>query len=266
MGLISDILGGGGSGPVAPAYTPFSTATEAGSVNVEDGNITTTLAPQYRDIVNMLVGAFGGVQPSLSPEALALGRGATGAGAGFLSGLSSFDPTTAAKEQFDIMESILEPGRQRSREELEAKLLRQGRLGSTGGGIESESLETAIEQSRRAGLLDAMRQSQAVQKQQAELATSLGAFGGTVEDTQLQRLLQSLGTATALEALPIELGQLGALYSGQKSAHDINAANINAQNQQGAFGDLLGGLLTGAGTAFAGPAGTAFANWAFNKN
>lgn len=258
MGGISSLLGGGGID--VPAYEAYSTRSGFGDVAVKDNLITTTLAPEYQDIVNRLRGAFQ-ASPSYSEDVLGAGRTATGAGAGFLESLGSYDPFAAAETQFQRMEEILAPGRERDRSALEARLLRQGRLGSTGGGRQQEALETAIEQSRRAGLVEALTQAQGIQRQKAELGTALGAFGAGIEDQQLQRMLESLGAATAVEALPLEAGKLGATLSRQRSAHQLGKAELEAANQGAGWGDLLGGALTGAATAFAGPLGGAAADY-----
>jgi len=245
------ILGGGAT---MPEYKPYSTESGVGSVAVKGDQITATLDPRYRALVDQLTGGFQ-VTPSLSQEQLGLGRQATEAGAGFLKQLGSFDPFAAAETQFGRMEEILSAGRARDRSSLEGKLLRQGRLGSTGGGVEQEALEGAIEQSRRQGLVEALGQAQGIQAQQAQLGTQLGAFGGTIEQQQLQRMLESLGSAMSVEQLPIMAGQLGATLSGQRSQHQQAKAEFDAANAGAGWGDILAGGLTAAGTAFGGPLG-----------
>lgn len=239
MGLISDVLGGGGG---APAYRPYSTTSGVGDVNVSGNTVDISLDPRYQAIVDSLIGGFAdSVQPGLSAEQLALGAGATRAGAGFMSALQETDPFALAEQQFGRMEAILEPGRNRTRQASEARLLQQGRLDSTGGARTTAALEEGIEQSRRANLVEAFGQAQGVQRQQADLATGLGAFGGGIEDQQLQRLLQSLGSATAVEALPAEMANVAANLSGQRSAHELQAAQMKG----GGLADLLRGGISG---------------------
>lgn len=246
MGAFSKLFGGGSS---APAYTPYSTSSGLGAVNIEGNQITGSVAGPYAELIRQLQGGFGGVQPSLSPEQLALGAGATEAGAGFLGALKAYDPFAATEEQFSRLEAILEPGRQRQRTSLQENLLRTGRLGSTGGGVSEQSLESAIEESRRANLAGAFESAMGAQSQLANLGTGLGAFGGSVEDQQFQRMLQGLGTATSLEAMPFELSQLGTSLSGQRSQHELERAK-----QQGS-GDFLGGLASSALAAYTGGLG-----------
>jgi hypothetical protein len=263
MGMLDSLFGGGGGSAPPPEFVPYGTETSMGSVNIGPDNIVrTSLDPRYRAIANQLIGAFGGASPSYSPETLALGQQATRTGAGFLDSLGSFDPFAAAEEQFNRMEAVLEKSRGRDRTALQEKLLRQGRLGSSGGGIEQEGLESAIEQSRRANLVDAFGQAQNVQRQKAELANTFGAFGAGVEDTQLQRLLNSLGQGIAVESLPLAFGDLGYKYTGARSSHDTNAYASQQQDSGGSmFGSLLGGIVGSA----AGPIGKAAGQYVGGK-
>lgn len=253
MGAFSKLFGGGGS---APAYTPYSTTSGLGDINVSGNRITGKVSGPYAELISRLQGGFTGINPSLSPEAMALGSSATQAGAGFLNQLQTYDPFAATEEQFNRMEAILEPGRARSREALEGKLLRQGRLGSTGGSLSEQGLEAAIEESRRANLAGAFGEAMNAQRQLADLGTGVGAFGTDIENTQLQRMLQGLGTATSLEAMPFELAQLAATLSGQRSSHQLNAAQLN-QNS-GGFGNILSGALSSGLSAYTGGLGKKF--------
>ncbi len=70
-----------------------------------------------------------------------------------------FDTAAFGQDTQDIfsqMEDLMNPYRERDRENLEARLYRQGRLGSKGGAFDQQSLENAIEESRSRNLLSAM--------------------------------------------------------------------------------------------------------------
>lgn len=253
MGLVSDVLGGG-DGFSAPKFKPYSGSSGFGDIDITGQRAEVSLDPKYQAIVNQLLQGIGGLSPSLSSEQLAFGEDATRTGAGFLSALESTDPFDVAEKQFERMEAILEPGRERARTRTTEQLLAQGRLGSRSHGVtpEQESLESAIEQSRRAGLAEAFGQAQGVQRQQADIAQGMGAFGLSTEQAQLQRMLESLGSATAVEALPLELGNYLANLTGQRSAHEMRGAELEAANQGGGFGDLLGGALSAGLEAYTG--------------
>lgn len=239
MGMLDSIFGGGGAD--VPEYKPYSGTSGLGSIDIKDQRAEVTLDPRYQAIVNQLLGGIGGLQPSLSEEQLALGGMATEKGAGFLQGLST-DPFDATEKQFQRMESILEPGRERARTATQERLLATGRLGSTGGARSEAALEEAIEQSRRENLAGAFGLAQQAQAQQAGIGQQLGAFGLGQEQAQLQRLLQSLGAAQATEALPLELGSYLSALSGQRSQHQLGAAQLAGES--GGFGDVLGGALS----------------------
>lgn len=252
MGMLDSVFGGGGSS--IPDYAPIEGTSGLGSITYDKSKgITASLDPKYQALVQELLASR-----SLSPESIALGQQATQAGAGFLSAASSTDPFAMAEEQFNRLEAILQPGRERERTALEERLLSQGRLGSTGGGITEGAFQEAIEQSKRQNLYEAFGQAQGVQRQQAELAQGFGAFGISAEQAQLQRMLQALGGATATEAMPVTtLGNYLATLSGQKQAQDI--AQAEAEASAGGFGDILSGALSAGLSAYTGGLGKSLA-------
>jgi len=250
MGMLDNLFGGS----EAPAYSPYAGTSGFGSIGFEGDQAQVTLDPRYQAIVDQLLGGFQGVSPSLSPEQLALGGRATERGGAFLDQLGA-DPFDIAEKQFQRMEDILRPERERTRTATTEQLLAQGRLGSTGGARTQEALETGIEQSRRAGLAEAFGQAQGVQAQQAQLAQQLSGFGLGIEQQQLQRMLQSLGSAQATEAMPLELANYLATLSGQRSQHQIEAEKLRSAG--GGFGDVLGGALSAGLAAYTGGASTA---------
>jgi len=238
MGSLDSLFGGGAD---VPAYTPFGGTSGFGTVGFEGDRAQVTLDPRYQSAVDQLLGGFQGVSPTLSPEQLALGTQATERGGAFLEQLGT-DPFAIAEQQFQRMEDILRPERERTRTATTEQLLAQGRLGSTGGARTQEALETAIEQSRRAGLTEAFGQAQGVQAQQAALGQQLGAFGLSTEQQQLQRMLQSLGAAQATEAMPLQLADYLSTLSGQRSQHQVAAAELESAG--GGFGDVLKGAAS----------------------
>ena len=249
----------GGGDVSVPKFKAYSGESGFGDIDVDGSDVNVTLDPKYQAVVRQLMSDTGQITPSLSQGQLNLGRQATQQGAGFLSSLNA-DPFDIAEEQFNRMESILGKGRDRQRIAQRENLLRTGRLGSTGGGISEEGLESAFEDSRRKNLYEAFGQAQGVQAQNAQIGQSLGAFGLGTEQTQLQRLLQSLGSAQATEALPLQLGQYLNQLSGQRSQHQLGRAQIMASNQGGGFSDMLGGALSAGLSAYTGGLGGGLSN------
>lgn len=241
MGLL-DVLGGSAD---LPEFKAYDTVSGVGSTDIEGDRITTSLDPRFAAISEALTGGLaGGLSSSLSPEQLAFGQQATETGAGFLQSAGQFDPFAAAETQFGRMEEILAPGRDRARESLEGRLLRQGRLGSTGGGRTQEGLETAIEQSRRSNLYDAFGQAQGVQQQQANLAQLFGGLGLGIEQGQFQQQLGGLQGALGLEQAPLAFAEFGSSLSGQRSQHQQAQAQLEAQRNQALMG-MIGGVGSG---------------------
>lgn len=122
-------------------------------------------------------------------------------GQGFLNQVGSFDPWQAAETQFSRLEAILNPARERERQAQEARLFAQGRLGSTGGGIEQEATQTAVEQQRAKSLIDALAQAQDLQGTMLQRGTSLGMMpyqmqsGAFGDLTNMQQLAQGVANA-----------------------------------------------------------------------
>lgn len=279
-------------------FNPYSITSGIGTGTFEGGKGVSELDPRFQNLSGLLSGQAetflgGAAQPQASgiplyqrgiQQALPFFQqaGATAAqapGAGFLSQLQEFDPYQAAETQFGRLEEILDPGRERARGSLEARLLSQGRLGSTGGGVQQEGLETAIEQSRRQGLFDAFGQAQQTQQNllglgtglnqqqmqraaqqqalglgQAGFLTGAGAglegLGLSRQQMQQQLGLGALGGATGLEQMPLDQLRLGGQLGGARASAGAQAAKfpfIASQNLGDTQAALYGGLLTGIG-------------------
>lgn len=194
----------------------------------------TELAGPYADIVGGILPQIGGMltgtSPQLgqlsesalsqSPDLFNAGYRALGAGAGTLGQaqglfnqgrtalgtLGAMSPSQAASERFSALEELMNPARQRDREALESRLLRQGRLGSTGGGLDQEALETAVEQSRRANALAAFDEARTQQQHQLGLGSGLFGIGGGLG--QLGLGISGLGRG--LLSSGMDMGRFGA--------------------------------------------------------
>lgn len=82
------------------------------------------------------------------------------------------------KNVYQMMEELMAGDRHRARQEQEAKLFAQGRLGSTGGALEQEALESAISDQQIKNMLSAMTQAQGLQSQEYnQWANALGLLG-----------------------------------------------------------------------------------------
>jgi hypothetical protein len=195
------------------AFNPYSVQTGIGEVSFQDGQATTTLDPQLQGISNQLFQQ----------------------GQGFLGQLGSFDPMQATQQQFDLMESIMNPIRKREQAGMEGQLLAQGRLGSTGGALTQQGQQQAFDMSRQQQLFKAMQQSQQTQQHLAGLGTGM------------------IGQGIGIEQLPLELigmgGQLGGLQAQAGAVQGGFLADA-AGRKADLFGNILGGAASGAATGY----------------
>lgn len=140
---------------------------------------------------------------NLSPElsniygGLLSRSGLFGQQAGELIGL---DPFTAGNVFYQMGESYRQPERERLRTALETRLLSQGLLGSTSGGLQKQALETAILESQ------AKQQTESFSQAQALINSLLGR-----ESADINQALQLIQT-------PIRQAELGRGIAGQITA------------------------------------------------
>lgn len=233
------------------AYNPYDVMSGLGTGTFQDGQATAALSPQMQQFSNL----FGqqamqglGYQPDIG-QITGMGQQALGLGQGFLGQLGTFDPMQAAGEQFGRMESILAPGRQLQTEGLESKLLRQGRLGSTGGSLQQQALSGAHEQSRTQGLYDAFGQAQAAQQNLLGMGQGLTSLGLPMAGYGQQQGMQNLQQMIGLEQLPLQQLQMGGGFGTQQSQAGARGAQyIYDAAQQEA--DAQAALFSGIGGLF----------------
>lgn len=175
-------------------------STGFGGYNVTPEGVSTYLSPEYQAAANQLMQASQG----------ALGQAQQAYGA-----LGSFDPYQAAEMQFQRLESILNPERQRQQEALQSQLYAQGRLGSTGGALSEQAYNQAVQQQQSQNLYNAFLQAQQTQQNLAGLGQ--GLFGTA---------LQGIGGAGQIEQMPLSTLGYGMQYGGQQQAGRQAAANM----------------------------------------
>ena len=222
----------------------------------------------FRDILDTgATGALGEAE-GLRPGVSGLGGAASGAAEKAFGAFGSFDPMTAAQERFDKLDSILEPGRTRTRSGLESRLFAQGRLDSTAGSRELADLEAGF-QRERAGMLDTQfGQAQGAQANLAGIAQGLTGTAAGVQSGIFGQGLQGIGGSQQLSepmmrllGMSSDIGQQtfnakvqqAQMMAEAQAADDAAEASGGFMNSMG--GQLLGGVLTGAATAFGGPLG-----------
>lgn len=217
-------------------FDPYNVSGLFGSGTFDGKTASINLSPFAQSLTGMFGQQAQDYFSGTSPEAMA----ASQAGLGMLQSLGSGDPYAMAQSQFQKMEDILNPGRQRQREALQAQLLRQGRLGSTGGSLREQGLEAAIEESRQRGLFEALGQAQAVQQQQASLGSQLSNFG-------FNQGLSRLGAMQQLEKQAMDYLNMGGAFGGKAASSGAYGGNMLMKGAQGSAMANLGGTMGLAG-------------------
>lgn len=206
------------------------------------------IAAQQQQLLS-LAGRGGGFAAGLQEGTAGFAQDALSAGRGLLADTAGFDPLNAAEERFSRLQSVLDPQRNRQREQLESRLLSQGRLDSTTGNVLGGELERGFS-ATDANLLNQLflegeqaqsnARAQAIGLGQSGAQLGGGLFGqlqagGQSAQALDQGLLQSLGASQAV----------GGAFGNQ----DIARANaINAFNASGVAGRDGGGTLGAIGT------------------
>ena len=210
---LRDILSGAGQGFLASGFNPlgaliggglglFGASQAAGTMGsaAQRAAAGSQFSP-YGVTSGLGQGMFQGGQGSfqLDPRFQGLSNQLTDLSGGFLSQAGQFDPNQAAQSQFQQMESILQPGRERQRKSIEGGLLSQGRLGSTGGALTQQGYEAAVEQERARNLWGAMGQAQQIQGNLLNrgIGTMQGAAGLQQQGIQNLQLGGQLGSQAA---------------------------------------------------------------------
>ena len=238
-------------------FKPYdvSGAFGQGIIDADTGQASFEMTPEMQQIQDLYQ------QQALTyagQDQTAIGQQAGALGQDFLGQINA-DPYAAAESQFSRMEDILNPARQRQREALESRLLRQGRLGSTGGSLQQQGLETGIEESRRRGLFDALSQSQQMQQNQSNMGTKLGLFGQQQEDVGFQKAQGRLGGIANVDAQALDYLRLGSALGGRQAQAGAAGARFGMEGAAAGQAALLG-AAAGEGAAAQKAAG-AFGDW-----
>lgn len=148
---------------------------------------------------------------SLNPQYQALRDQYLRQANGNLSAFSSYDPQSASQDIYGKLSALSAPQEQQDRQNLESRLLAQGMLGSTGGGIQQQALGTAQGQTR--------------------LARELQSYT-TAQDT-LDRMqargINATNAASGLDSLAMQNLNLGGVFGGRQSAANSFGAGLQFQ-------------------------------------
>lgn len=208
-------------------FKPFTVTTGFGGVtSTPEGGYTMNLSPQQQALQNQLMQQSQGFYNQASQP-------------------------LAERQQalYNQMRAMQTPEEQRAALALENRLAQQGRLGvrtnQFGGTPEQLALAKAQEEAKNQAWLSAMQQSQAEQRQQAELGNLYMSAGYTPQ----QRMLEAYGPGLQGAQLASDMQRSGAGLFGEAQMGGLNAllgARIGQSNLMGELGKaLIGGSMTG---------------------
>lgn len=216
---------------------PFNITSDFGSVTGgQDARLS--LAPRLRALADQYYGASQNFIPSINPINMNIGE------------YQPFDVDASARERFNIMESILAPGRDKAIGNLESRLFSQGLLTSTPGYEARASMQSGIEGERLKNLLSAFGEARSMSEEvrarqgeeRARFGLTLGAQQSNLESLEA---LQRLGLN--LEQLP--MGLLDASLRGTTGMASARAGIAGALGDLGPRPDPMGALLSSAGSS-----------------
>lgn len=161
------------------------------------------------------------------------GQALTQTGTNFLSQAGAFDPLASAQGRYEALQSVLQPDQARTRASLEARLLAQGRLDSSGGGLALQANDLATQQ-QNAQLLDQMySEAQQQQAQGLQTGQSLIGSGAGVQSGLFNQATTSLNAPAAALTPALQLLQSSQDVRNNELARLNNAASNNVSLQTG---------------------------------
>ena len=178
---------------------------------------------------------------TLSPELTDIYQGGLGRSGMFGTQAAQYafmDPFAAGEQFYQQMQPFFQEEEDKSRTDLETRLLAQGRLGSTGGAEEQRALEEAIQKSR------AQRRTAGFTQAQSLIDTLLGRERGDIAQS-VSLLDIPLQQASVGRGVGGTIGPVAAAGLQSKAASQLLLAQTQAQDP-GLFGTLasgIGGLL-----------------------
>jgi len=239
-GLVSKAMGGGSSGSSSSqqAYAnPFTSDTGLFDSTWTGDRLKTRKDYRLNSLQNRALSKANQYMGMEAPQFDQL----QDLGTGFLNQVGSFDPYQAAQDQYNLLSPELLRQQEQDMLNQENRLFAQGRLGSTGGAQDMESLARAQEASRAQMMYDSWAQGQAAQQQMAGLGLNFASAAPS-----LQGAYGQLGSAYLNPALQIDQQ---ALQSAQVAGGLAGAMNTGTLTQTGGpnMWDSLGSGLMQSG-------------------
>lgn len=199
--------------PLNKPFTPYNVTSGAGTTAVSGNQITSTLSPEQQALANLASQAGGMFGEVNIPNVSGIRDTAMSGAQSILEQARMFDPQAAARQEYEALQAMYAPTREREALALENRLRAQGRLGASDN--------------------PALRQMYEAQAQQ-DLAAAIKSRGLGYERQQaLQTLGQGMFTTGSQAAkLPTELQGLRAdIGRGMAATSQLPYATLNQQQQ-----------------------------------
>lgn len=211
-------------------FTPFNITTGAGSTQVQGNNINQTLTGGQQQLANLAgtaAGMFGDVN---IPNAENIRNTALQGSQNLLQQAQGFNPQSAAQQEFDALQQLYAPQRERDRMALENRLRMQGRLGAS----DNPALRQLEESFRQQDLQGAIQsRNLGFERQQQLQNLSQGMFN---QGSQAAKL------PTELQATRAQIGNTAGMLSQQP---------FQTANQQAQLANQLAATQATQGTSLA---------------
>lgn len=219
IGNINDLsktVGGmyaGAAAPLNKPFTPYNVTSGAGTTSVQGQDITSTLSPQQQALANLASQAGGMFGEVNIPNVTGIRDTAMTGAQSLLQQAQGFNPQQAAQQEYQALQALYAPSREREALSLENRLRAQGRLGASDN--------------------PALRQMYEAQSQQDLAAAIQSRNLGFQRQQELQNLGQGMFTTGSQAAmLPTTIqGQRANIGQGMASTSQLPYSTLNQQQQ-----------------------------------
>ena len=211
-------------------FTPYNVTSSAGSTMVNGQNITNTLGANQQQLANVAgqaAGMFGDVNV---PNANNIRDTALQGSQNLLQQAQGFNPMSAAQTEYDALQQLYKPQRERDQLALENRLRAQGRLGASDNPALRQLFEAQGQQDLQAAINS---RNLGFDRQQQLQTLSQGMF---TQGSQAAKL------PTDIQALRAQIGTAGA---------NVSQLPFNTLNQQQQLANQLAATQATQGTALA---------------
>jgi hypothetical protein len=232
----------------ASKFTPYNVYSGFGSGTFDPGSPGTPGRPGYRTGGESSISTGGVWHPgtagtpataasataSLNPQYQALRDQFMGQANSQLGAFGNYNPDQASADIYGKLASLSAPDEARARSDMESRLLAQGMLGSSGGGIQQQALFDSQGKARTA------RELQAYTTAQDTL------------DRMQGRAINATNAASGLDSLALQNLNLGGAFGGKSMQGNQFGANIQygaAANNADASAQFWAGLGQQVGPA-----------------